>query len=491
MVKTRLTGIDVDFSRAGLKEEIPPDSLPWRRADRFVKAMFRGDRVNASEDRPALHMALRWLNSETCPPPFPEQYLGEIKAERRRMFSFAEEVRQGALKGCTGKTIDTLVNIGVGGSDLGPRLLVDVFREKIPSGLTVEFAASMDGIELARILQRIDPESAIFVIASKSFSTVDTLLNAELALSLYEHKLGIDRRQALSKHFAGVSATRKAMTEMGIPCERQFSLWPWVGGRYSVWSSVGLSATSALGKDAFTEFLAGAHEIDQHVYQTELHETLPAKMAWFTYQHAVKTGIRHHAVLPYDYRLALLPRYLMQLEMESNGKRANLTGAPVEGQTGPAITGDVGTLAQHAFMQHLHQGTDKWAAEFIVIDDFDDEMFNLPKGVLDRLKVSREWTNVNARAQADTLFSFGSTKNSPYHKQVRGDQPNITIHIQSLNERTLGMLLALYEWKTVIFAALCDINPFDQWGVEQGKKLARQYANEGLISLNLKRPETS
>ena len=434
-----------------------------------VEALFRGDLVNWSENRPALHVALRWP-SVSEPPPFGGEILEAVLHERERMLAFAQEVRAQRLKGVTGKAIDTVVNIGVGGSDLGPRLLVDAFEERMQT--PVHFVATMDGVELERVLRRIEPERTLFIVASKSFTTTDTLLNAETALEYIASSLEVTKADVLNRHFAGVSANPEKMTSWGIPRERQFRIWDWVGGRYSVWGSMGLAAAIGIGTEAYLEFLQGGHEMDRHLYDTPMiDETLPGLLGWISYYHAVEKNIRTHAILPYDARLALLPRYLTQLEMESNGKSLTKGKRLLTIPSGPTIVGDVGTLAQHAFLQQFHQGTDPCSTEIIYFKRNPQlTLFNAT-----RLKQHHMHTQANALAQAQALWDgtvdTSSEENAGWG-YCSGGRPSTLIEIDELSPYSLGSLLALYEHKVFTFASLLNTNPFDQWGVELGKSLA-------------------
>ena len=448
----------------------------WRQAQKFVSAMFQGMPVNRSENRAALHTALRWP-TET-PPPFSADILTQVTEERERMLAFAEAIRDGAVKGSTGKPITTVVNLGVGGSDLGSRLLVDAFQEQMPRHLSIEFAATMDGIELLRILRRVDLASTLFIVASKSFRTVDTLLNAQTAVTALEHALGLDRSRLIASHMVAVSANPGAMSDWGVPAERQFRLWSWVGGRYSVWSAIGLAAAVALGRRGFEAFLAGAHQVDRHVLEAGIQRSLPGLMGWVAYYHAVLKGIRHQAILPYDTRLAALPRYITQLEMESLGKSCNITGAARPSLSGPAVTGELGTLAQHAIMQHLHQASDEWSAEFIVIN----EPLSVPEAHLTQaLHTQWQQTRANQRSQAQLLAEgyVSSEDSDPYAaaKYCRPGKPSLTVELNTLGPAQLGQLLALYEHKTTTFAALAGLNPFDQWAAEAGKQQTKARLN--------------
>lgn len=466
-----LGDLSLDFTYAGeaLEAAARQEHQPlWQQTQAFVSAMFQGQPVNRSENRPALHMALRW--PEKSPPPFSTQVLELAVQERQRMLAFAEAVREGAVRGSTGKSINTVVNLGVGGSDLGPRLLVDAFQEHVPSGLNIAFAATMDGIELLRILRQVDLESTLFIVASKSFGTVDTLLNAETAITALQQALGISREQAVADHMVAVSANTAGMTDWGVPAERQFHLWSWVGGRYSVWSSIGLAAAIGLGRQGFEAFLAGAHRMDRHVLEAGIQRSLPGLMGWTAYYHAVLKGIRHHAILPYDTRLAVLPRYITQLEMESLGKSCDREGKPSTTLSGPAVTGDLGTLAQHAIMQHLHQATDIWSAEFLVIDQ---PLSVQESHLVEPLQTQWSQTRMNQRSQAKLLAEGYMPSDAEgglgQAKRCRPGKPSLTVTLKTLAPEQLGMLLALYEHKTTTFAALAGLNPFDQWAAEIGK----------------------
>ena len=417
-----------------------------------IYGLLAGDAVNVTEGREALHTALRT--------PFgadgqPAGLTGEVHSERRRMLDFAAALAAGRVPG-GGKSVDTIVNIGIGGSDLGPRLVSDALYEKRRPGLRVEFVSNLDGQALFKCLASVDPAGTLFIVASKSFATVETLTNAESARHWLEQHGCND---ALAQ-FAAVTANVAAAVEFGIRPDRIFRLWDWVGGRYSIWSSVGLPVAASLGEGAFLDFLRGAHRMDEHFSSAPLHRNLPVLLGLIDLWNGAFLGTPTSAIIPYDQRLQLLPAYLSQLIMESNGKSVDSHGRPLQTPSAPIIWGGVGTDAQHAFFQLLHQGTHTVPVEFLIAAH------------------PRHDANHHRRllaaclAQGQALMQ-GRTFTEQPHRSTHGNQPSTTVIYPDLTPEVLGMLLALYEHRTFVYATLLDINAFDQWGVELGKDTAR------------------
>ncbi|MBI1732295.1 MAG: glucose-6-phosphate isomerase, partial [Gammaproteobacteria bacterium] len=422
-----------------------------------INELLSGAPVNRSEDRPALHTLLRARPEAGART---DGRLREVLDERRRMLAFAAELAAGRVTG-TGNAIDSIVNIGIGGSDLGPRLVVDALYEHRRGNLRVEFVSNLDGQALYRCLSGLNPARTFFLVASKSFGTVETLTNAESARRWLEQH---GQPEPLAQ-FAAITAKPDAAQAFGVPAERVFRLWDWVGGRYSVWSSVGLPIAAQLGEQAFLEFLEGARRMDEHFAGAAPPENLPVLLGLVDLWNSAFLGAPTRAVVPYDQRLQLLPAYLGQLVMESNGKSVDNAGKPLQFPSAPIIWGGVGTDAQHAFFQLLHQGTHSVPVDLLLAAR--------PR------HGARHHQRLLAAclAQGQALME-GRVDPERHYRGVRGNQPSTTIIYDDLTPEVLGMLLALYEHRTYVHAVLLDIDPFDQWGVELGKELARDIVRD-------------
>jgi glucose-6-phosphate isomerase len=399
--------------------------------------LFAGDKVNHTEDRAALHMALR-APAGTFP------VSDAVVAELERCIAFDAD-------GFT-----DIVNIGIGGSHLGPALVVDALWPFHVGHRRFHFVANADGADLARTLSGCNPKTTLFIVASKTFTTQETLLNAQSARAWLENALGED---AVARHFVAVTTAGERAAAFGIPAERVFGFWDWVGGRYSVWSAIGLSVMIALGRDGFSRFLAGAHAVDTHFQDAPYGDNLPVLMALVAVWNRNIVGTTSHAVLPYAESLRLLPAYLQQLVMESLGKRVDRDGQVVDHATAPVVWGMQGTNGQHAFHQMLHQGTDVVPVDFIG--------FRQPvAGQVHNQSV----LNTHLRAQADALWQ-GRDTGEP-HRDCPGRRPSTILEFERLDPYSLGQLLALYEHQVFVQSVLWNLNPFDQFGVELGKDLA-------------------
>ncbi len=429
----------------------------------WISRLFAGDTVNNTENRPALHMALRSNRAV-----FPKQgdVMPSVREVRLRMTDFAAALRAGQLRGASGQAIRDVVNIGVGGSDLGPRMAVRALRPythasapQNDSDVRVHFASNVDPADLDSVLCGLSPATTLFIIVSKTFTTVETLSNAKRARAWLAAGLG--DIAALDAHLAAVSAATDKAVAFGIKPERIFPMWDWVGGRYSLWSAVGLPVAIAAGPEAFDAMLQGASDIDEHFCSAPLKQNMPAIMALLSVWYAVFFGAESHAVLPYSEDLRELPAYLQQLQMESNGKRVSRNGHAVDYPTSPVLWGGAGTVSQHSFHQLLLQGTHLIPLDFVVpvhaTPGSDD--------AAQRILVA------NALAQAAAMMG-GSSFPDP-HRASTGNQPSSTLLIDRLTPWALGALVATYEHKVFVESVLLDINPFDQWGVELGKSLAR------------------
>jgi glucose-6-phosphate isomerase len=418
--------------------------------------MFAGDKINTTENRAVLHTALR--RSDDTPVPVDSlDIMPEIRATQNRIAAFVDDVRGGKWKGATGKPFRAVVNIGIGGSDLGPRLAVHALKPYV-SGLETHFVANADAFDITGVLEKADPAQTLFIVASKTFTTQETLLNARTARQWIADKFG---EEAVMRHFVAASSNAEETKKFGIHPDNLFPMWDWVGGRTSLWSAVGLSVALAIGNDNFRGLLAGAAAMDAHFRTAPLASNMPVVLAMLGVWNRNFLGCSAQAVLPYSERLRELPRYLQQLEMESNGKSVTREGKAVDYATVPVIFGECGTVGQHSFHQCLHQGSDPIPADFIAVAH---DNLNKPD--------SRRAMLSNLAAQMGTL-AFGQTKAEKPQDIYPGSRPSSLIRLDKLDPYHLGMLLTLYEHKIFVQGIIWEINSFDQPGVELGKRMAR------------------
>jgi glucose-6-phosphate isomerase len=470
-----------DFSRQLLDEEALRLLIALANArglQERIAAMFAGAKINTTENRAVLHVALR--NRSDHPILVDGQdVMPEVRASLEKMRNFVEGVHGGRVHGATGKTFTDIVNIGIGGSDLGIVMATEALAKYRNRNLRLHCVSNIDGVQLGDVLEKADPARTLFVVCSKTFTTLETLTNAKLARQWIVDRLG---EGAPARHFAAVSTNAKAMDAFLIPPQNRFTMWDWVGGRYSVWSAVGLSVALALGMDQFELMLAGGQEMDQHFASAPFEQNLPVLMGLIGVWNRNFLGMDSLAVLPYDQRLHRFPAYLQQLEMESNGKRTTLGGAPVEYDTGAVLWGEPGSNAQHSFFQLLHQGTANVALDFLA-----------PVNGSSQYPQQQNLALANCFAQAQA-FAFGQTEQQVRadltamglpeseiarltpHKVHPGNRPSSIVLFPRLGPKTLGRLIALYEHKVFTQSVIWDINAFDQWGVELGKKLADSLA---------------
>lgn len=437
-------------------------------------AMFGGDSINATEHRAVLHTALRNRSGDAVTVKGAD-VMPDVRRVLARMRRFSDDIRSGALRGFTGRAISDVVNIGIGGSDLGPLMACEAL-EPFSDGIRTHFVSNVDGAHLCRVLKRLDPETCLFIIASKTFTTQETLANARTARAWLIDRLG--NEAAVADHFAAVSTNLKATGAFGIAESRVFEFWDWVGGRYSLWSAIGLPIALFIGMDAFEEMLQGGHDMDVHFREADFGANLPVILALLGIWYGDFFGRTAHAVLPYAQALHRFPAYLQQLDMESNGKRVRINGAAVDYATGPIIWGEPGTNGQHAFFQHLHQSPQWTPCDFIL-----PIATQYPSGDHQRMLIA------NCLAQSQALMQgkdqdevcqelrAAGMKDAQIdallpHKVFPGNRPSNSILMQRLTPRTLGALIALYEHKVFTQGAIWRINSFDQWGVELGKQLA-------------------
>ncbi|MED5499803.1 MAG: glucose-6-phosphate isomerase [Pseudomonadota bacterium] len=474
-------GIQMDLSKQRWTTEVREQLLSLAReagVPEAVQRLLSGERVNHTEDRPALHTALR-LPRDARLEVEGVDVVGEVHATLDKMETLVNKLLNGQWRGATGKPITDVVNLGVGGSDLGPLMVTSALTDFEPDDVfevSTHFASTMDGSQLADFLSWLNPETTLFILSSKSFGTIDTLSNASTALDWIATRLGGDEALIKRFHFVGVSTKPDKMTEWGIDPANQLLFWDWVGGRYSLWSAIGLPIAIRVGMDNFRQLLAGAHAMDEHFRTAELKDNLPVQLALIGIWNVNFLDIRSHAVLPYDGRLKHLPGYFQQLEMESNGKSVTNNDEVVDYSTCPVIWGEIGPNGQHAFYQLLHQGTQPVACDFIApvnrYNDVEDERFR------DDLMAQHRLALANCFAQSRVLMlgddAVKSESTPPSYKRYRGNQPSSTLMFDSLNPATLGALIALYEHKVFVQGVIWDIDSFDQWGVELGKKIATE-----------------
>ncbi|MFT7652791.1 MAG: glucose-6-phosphate isomerase [Candidatus Azotimanducaceae bacterium] len=415
--------------------------------------MLAGQIINTSENRAVLHTALRGganLADQTL--------LDSIDQQRLHMYELAGSIRDGQWRGHTGKPIADVVHIGIGGSHLGPQLVIEALANASTCQLNIHFVANIDAHDLDAVLPKLNPETALFIIASKSFSTLETQVNASSARSWFLERGG--RREDIAKHFVAVTNNVEAAAKFGLPEENLLPMSDWVGGRFSLWSSVGLTIAIKIGSENHQALLDGAKQMDQHFAQAECDTNIPILSALFATWNFNFLGATSHAVLSYDERLRLLPNFLQQLEMESNGKSVDIDGQPVNFHTMAVLWGGTGTNGQHAYHQLLHQGTRAFSADFIVVgkDDYGR-------------REHHDWLMANAFGQSQAMAQGYQTEGEP-HRNVAGNHPNTVIVLDELGPQQLGGLLATYEHKVFAQAAIWNINAFDQWGVELGKNLS-------------------
>ncbi|MFD1132997.1 glucose-6-phosphate isomerase [Psychrobacter sanguinis] len=484
-------GIYFDYSKQCLDQNVKKALIELANAcdlKQKIAQLYQGDKVNSSEDRAALHTALRLpktaqLSHEGV------DVVAEVHDSLEKAAVMVDRIRNGIWRGYSGKAITDVVNIGVGGSDLGPVMTNTALDEWADSTIKVHFVSNMDGTQLGSLLERLNPETTLFIISSKSFGTVDTLSNAQTARA-WLFSTGASQATLLRRHFIGISANPERVSAWGIPEEHQLKLWDWVGGRFSMWSAIGLAVAIRIGTKQFNEMLQGAYAMDQHFAQADFEQNLPILLGLIGVWNSTFLEINAHTVLPYDGRLKYFPSYLTQLEMESNGKSVTHDGQPVNYATCPILWGEIGSNAQHAFYQLLHQGTQKVSCDFIACVNYYQE------SEAGELKHQHALSLANCLAQSRVL-AFGNDALAPKpdqaasdldkFKRYRGNQPSTTILLDELTPRSFGALIALYEHKVFVMASIWDINPFDQWGVEMGK----QVANEVFAHIHLQKSSST
>jgi len=477
-------GLFLDYSKNHITEET--SALLYKLAEESelksrIEAMFSGEVVNPTEGRPALHTALR--NRSNNPVlVHGKDVMPDINKVIDRLAQFSDRVRDGQWQGFTGQVITDVVNIGIGGSDLGPLMACEALDAFAHDRLKLHFVSNVDGSHLASTIKNLDPQTTLFIIASKTFTTQETLANANSAKQWF---LESDASESdVAKHFVALSTNAERVSEFGIDTENMFEFWDWVGGRYSLWSAIGLPVMLSVGSERFIQFLEGAHAMDEHFRTSALEKNLPVTLALLTVWYNNFYSATSHLIAPYDQYLHRFPAYLQQLTMESNGKSVHVSGDAISCETGPIVWGEPGTNGQHAYFQLVHQGTHLIPTDFI-----------LPMESLNPIGNHHELLMANCFAQSEALMmgknseeltlEMQSAGASPDeidrlngHRTFSGNRPSNTIMMQRLDARALGALIAAYEHKVFVESVIWDINPFDQWGVELGKQLASAIQTE-------------
>ncbi len=451
---------------------------------REIDRMFAGEKINNTEHRAALHVALRnRSNRPICVDG--KDVMPGINAVLARMRTFTEDVREGRWLGCSGKPITDIVNIGIGGSDLGPAMVCEALRPYAREGLHVHFVSNVDGTQIVETLKRLSRETTLFVIVSKTFTTQETITNAKTARDWFLTRGGT--KQAVARHFVAVSTNAQAVSNFGIDTDHMFEFWDWVGGRYSLWSAVGLSIALYLGMDNFEKLLAGAHAMDEHFRTAPFAENMPVILAMLGIWYNNFWDADSHAILPYDQYMHRFSAYFQQGDMESNGKRVTRDGEPVDYSTGPIIWGEPGTNGQHAFYQLIHQGTKLVPCDFLAPVESKNpigqhHMILLSNFFAQTEALMRGKTADEVRVELETAGMCGEELEAAIpHRVFPGNKPSNSILFQKLTPETLGALIAMYEHKIFVQSVIWNINAFDQWGVELGKQLARRILPELML----------
>jgi len=473
-----------DFSKNRINDETLPLLLQLAREaqlENWRDRMFAGEKINITENRAVLHTALR--NRSNRPVLVDGvDVMPEVKAVLAQMRDFSEKVRSGAWLGYTGKRITDVVNIGIGGSDLGPVMVCDALKPYASADLAVHFVSNIDGAHLMRALEKCQPETTLFIVASKTFTTQETMTNAISARTWFLNKAQDNAHVA--KHFVALSTNAKAVTDFGIDQANMFAFWDWVGGRYSLWSAIGLSIALYVGMDHFEALLSGAHEMDQHFQTAPLEENMPVIMALIGIWYNNFFDVATHAILPYDQGMSRFPAYLQQADMESNGKFICRDGKRIQYKTGPVIWGEAGTNGQHAFYQLIHQGTQVVPCDFLMPvhshyaigkHGYAHHKILLANFLAQTQALMLGKTPDEARLELQEQGLTGAElENLLPHKVFEGNRPSTSILFDKLTPNTLGKLIALYEHKIFVQGMIWDINSYDQWGVEYGKQIAQE-----------------
>ena len=476
--------MQVDFSRQHWSVEVKAQLCVLARdmgLSGAIKALFGNNLFNHTEGRAALHTALR-MPAGGCVELQDENVVPLVHRELVRIKTFCQRVQAGDWLGFSGQTITDVVNIGIGGSDLGPAVVTEALTCYQDQGIRAHFVSNMDGAQLAQVLQQVDAARTLFIVSSKSFSTDETMTNARAAREWFLAACG-DATQ-INRHFVAVSTNARAVQAFGIDAEQMFEFWDWVGGRFSLWSAIGLPIALTLGFERFEQLLAGAHAMDEHLRDTPFEQNIPVLMALLSIWNINVLGLNSEGVFPYCHDLKRFPAYLQQLNMESNGKGVNNQGEKITHSTGPIVWGEVGTNGQHAFFQLLHQGSQIVPAEFIgfarTCYDYPEHHRKLLGNMLaqaEAMAFGKDYAQAAAELAQAGLSDAEIAKLAPY-KVMDGNRPSTTILCDELTPYNLGALIAMYEHKTFVQGMLWNINSFDQWGVELGKKLAARLIDD-------------
>ena len=467
----------VDFSKNRIDDKVFKALISLAKKAKVqnkINEMFEGKKINITENRAVLHVALR--NKENTPIYVDgENVMPEINRVLAKIKDFSEAVRLGKFVGYTGKKLTNIVNIGIGGSDLGPKMAVEALKKYMPKEMNCYFISNIDGTACAEVLNKVDPETTLFIVCSKTFTTIETLTNARTCRKWLVDALG---EHATSKHFVAVSTNAKEVEKFGIDVENMFEFWDFVGGRYSMWSAIGLIIAIAVGYDNFEKMLSGANAMDNHFKTADLDKNIPVVLALISIWYNNFFGIRNHVVVPYDQYLTYLPAYLQQLIMESNGKYVDLNNRFIKYQTSPVIFGGAGTDVQHSFFQMLHQGTSFVPCDFIIPAISHNEMGEHHEILLANILAQSEalMMGKTTKEAAEELKAKGLSKDEvnklKKYKTFKGNRPSNTIIFKKIDPFALGMLVAMYEHKTYVEGVVWNIASFDQMGVELGKQLA-------------------
>lgn len=473
-----------DFSKHRINDETLPLLMQLAREaqlENWRDRMFAGEKINITENRAVLHTALRNRSNRSVLVDGVD-VMPEVNAVLAQMRDFSEKVRSGAWLGYTGKRITDVVNIGIGGSDLGPVMVCDALKPYASADLAVHFVSNIDGAHLMRALEKCQPETTLFIVASKTFTTQETMTNAISARTWFLNKAQDNAHVA--KHFVALSTNAKAVTDFGIDQANMFAFWDWVGGRYSLWSAIGLSIALYVGMDHFEALLSGAHEMDQHFQTAPLEENMPVIMALIGIWYNNFFDVATHAILPYDQGMSRFPAYLQQADMESNGKFICRDGKRIQYKTGPVIWGEAGTNGQHAFYQLIHQGTQVVPCDFLMPvhshyaigkHGYAHHKILLANFLAQTQALMLGKTPDEARLELQEQGLTGAElENLLPHKVFEGNRPSTSILFDKLTPNTLGKLIALYEHKIFVQGMIWDINSYDQWGVEYGKQIAQE-----------------
>ncbi|MYM25209.1 glucose-6-phosphate isomerase [Duganella sp. FT135W] len=477
-------GLFLDYSKNRLDATtvgLLLDLARERGVERQRDAMLSGEKINLTEQRAVLHTALRMPRGKALVVDG-QDVNADVHAVLDHVKEFTDRVRSGAWLGYSGKPITDIVNVGIGGSDLGPKMAVLALRSYAHPRLKMHFVSNVDGHDMDAALAQVNPETTLFIIASKTFTTAETMLNANTARTWFLNNGGA--QDNLAKHFVAVSTNAKSVAEFGIDTANMFPFWDWVGGRYSVWSAIGLSVALAVGFGYFSDFLAGAHAMDEHFREAPLEQNMPVLLAMVGFWNRQFLNASSLSIAPYHQDLNRFPAYLQQLDMESNGKRITRSGAEVDTPTCPVVWGECGTNAQHAYFQLLHQGTDVTPMDFIAALRATHDLAGHHDALLANCFAQSEAFMTGKTADEVRADLAGSNLSADEiealvpHKTFPGNRPSNTILMDQLTPAALGALIALYEHKTFVQGVIWDVNSFDQWGVELGKVLAKNIQSE-------------